>query len=328
MNPCGAFPHLVRDGGSMPKPMFQKVSEDKVKNEIKAIIGEQKLADLEATKSDYVQDFCRLGVLMTDADTCYKALSVLNGLLLKKVKQSEIAHDVPEIGSPRLPKVNDGEVKHYGLLSGFFKAWEGFFGFNAAQKLEVIPDSPSIPKDTVPTLTGFVNRDKFRTHLFEPGYHWKDPGVGWRHGEFTHRVQWYIVTQVNRWEPFLARSPLEIFKMFADNLCTGVKARNRETVWDAVFDRLDPAREDFRTPEIMHTWFKEPAQQDDDHVGILAQLIAGRAMKRQETVDLKEKLRGKQNIIAQDHSGDVMWYQPKDFHPKRVTWDQSELGLK
>jgi len=101
----------------MPKPMFQKVDESKVENEIKAIVGNTNFGRLKAEQPEFLEGFRRLGVLMTDADTCYKALSVLNDLLLEK-----LSHTTIEVTKSRLPTVNDGEVKHYGLLSGFFKA--------------------------------------------------------------------------------------------------------------------------------------------------------------------------------------------------------------
>lgn len=184
-------------------------------------------------------------------------------------------------------------VKHRGLLSGFLKMWETKHGFNAAQELQTL-GKPPVPANTVPTLTMVVNSTTFRTHLFALGYHWKDPGVGVQHGEFTHRIQWYIAIQANNNNRLLLhRRPIEIFKMCADNLCLGVGKEANKTVWDAIFDRLGDTTTDFRSPERMHTWFNDTNQQNDKNVGILAQLIRGRTLKRVNkefnVVTLKDK---------------------------------------
>ncbi|MCB1036610.1 MAG: hypothetical protein KDD47_22485, partial [Acidobacteria bacterium] len=39
-----------------------------------------------------------------------------------------------------------------------------------------------------------VSPGDFRAQL-RSGYHWKDPGVPGAHGEFTHRIQWYILAR-------------------------------------------------------------------------------------------------------------------------------------
>lgn len=321
----------------MSKPVFPLVDANQIKDEIKLVLGQNKFTQLETNHADYLDDFCALGVLMTDAERCYEALTVLNSLLLKRLSKTILPVKKPFFGgSPQLPKTDDGEVKHHGLLSGFFKTWEASWGFNAAQNLQMLPLAPQVPGNTVPTLTGFVTIDKFRSHLFAPGYHWKDPGVGVNHGEFTHRIQWYIAIQVHVWKPFFKKTPLEVFKMFGNDACKGIPPNADKTVWDVVFDRLT-AKTDFRTPEFMHAWFKEPAQQKDTHVGVLSQLIAGRAVKRENQNFTGQKLINKQadgqiDIKANDAQSDIVWYTTKDFHPKSVqdpklTWDKSDLVL-
>jgi hypothetical protein len=315
----------------MSQPVFPLLDTDQIKAEIKLIVGQDKLDQLQANHAGYLEDFCGLGVLMTDAETCYKALTVLNSLLVNRLSKTTIP-----LKKSKLEKTEEGEVKHFGLLSNFFKAWEATWGFNAAQNLPMVPQNPKVPAHTVPTLTGFVSIDKFRTHLFAPGYHWKDPGVGVNHGEFTHRIQWYIATQVNVWNPFLRKTPLEIFKMFANDLCRGVGENVDKTVWDVVFDRL-LAKTDFRTPEVLHAWFKQPGQQKDKNVGVLAQLIAGRSLKREHQNFNLNKLNQKQadeqiDIKAKDAQSDIVWYTTRDFHPKslenpKVLWEKSDLVL-
>jgi hypothetical protein len=66
-----------------------------------------------------------------------------------------------------------------------------------------------LPKGA-PTLTGLLVKS-FNPILLKNGYHWKDPGAGDSHGEFTHRLQWYVLTKA--WNKTLpaANAPFEVF---------------------------------------------------------------------------------------------------------------------
>jgi len=49
------------------------------------------------------------------------------------------------------------------------------------------------PHGQTTTYLGFVEPDLFRAELTK-GRQWKDPTVPVAHGEFTHRIQWYMIT--------------------------------------------------------------------------------------------------------------------------------------
>ena len=135
-------------------------------------------------------------------------------------------------------------------------------------------------------LTSFVNPTQFRTYLFQYAYHWKDAGVGWNHGEFTHRIHWYIVLEHLRSNPnWLENKPLELFRACALPQWRQAKDPNKG-VWDNIFDDLG-SKDTFRSPETLHGYLKsaaEPEHADHEQLWFLSQLIAGRAAKR-----LKEK---------------------------------------
>jgi hypothetical protein len=90
--------------------------------------------------------------------------------------------------------------------------------------------------ERVQTYVSFVNADSFRAQL-RAGRHWKDPGVPGQHGEYTHRIQWYLLAQALRQE---IGNPVTIFMKIG-----GVVDPNPENkpngLWDALFDRNDGA---------------------------------------------------------------------------------------
>jgi Family of unknown function (DUF5636) len=113
-------------------------------------------------------------------------------------------------------------------------------------------------------------------------YHWKDAGVGWKHGEFTHRIQWYIILEFLRKNPnWLNHEPLDLFRA-----CALQKWRHASDpskgVWDNIFDDLT-SKNTFRSPETLHGFLKDaadPKHTDHSRVWFLAQLVLGRAAKR------------------------------------------------
>lgn len=265
--------------------MPPRVTKDDVKAEIKKLIGDANFASLVRDEGAYLEDFAALGELMADEARCRKHLATLNGRITKKLLADEVVRsqlfkpslsdriagrkeDMKALESLNLKGNKYGEVKHFGLLSGFFSGWEATWGFNSVQG--------SLPAKA-PTLTRFVDPKSFKTYLFSPGFHWKDPGVGENHGEFTHRIQWYIALQEQIETPFLRKTPLQVFQFFADDRCSGKEGLDAKTIWDKVFDR---GRGDFRSPETLHAWLKDPQQASDTQFSVLAQLVAGRALKR------------------------------------------------
>ena len=49
-------------------------------------------------------------------------------------------------------------------------------------------------RESAPTYLGYVEPEEFRQRL-QWGMQFKDPTVPGGHGEFTHRIQWYLITK-------------------------------------------------------------------------------------------------------------------------------------
>jgi hypothetical protein len=143
---------------------------------------------------------------------------------------------------------------------------------------------------------------------------------------------------------FLANLPIKVFTMFADGLSLGQGDSPSKTIWDAVFDKL--GAQDFRQAETLHAWLKADAQLEDPKVGVLAQLVAGRSLKREHDKEkydpeqklgtdwYKEKLRQKEEantttVVKRSDRGLIAWHKPSDFHPARdkVTWTPDDMKI-
>jgi hypothetical protein len=118
-----------------------------------------------------------------------------------------------------------------------------------------------LPKGSVPTLTEFVDQADFRRVLLRLGYHWKDPGASPDHGEYTHRLQWYAITNAAKYGRLkLLRSPLYLFQKLALPYCwnprypsTDVRGQTSgRAVWDLLFDcfPMDKANNDSSAPDV------------------------------------------------------------------------------
>ncbi len=119
---------------------------------------------------------------------------------------------------------------------------------------------------TVTYLT-FIPPDRFRENI-RASRHWKDPLVPGGHGEFSHRIQWYLVTNnvpqpAEGWQSFyewVGRIAHQIIQGGDD---AGWAALG---LWDALFDRNNHnapnvngpyntnANTDFRSPENMQEY--------------------------------------------------------------------------
>lgn len=77
----------------------------------------------------------------------------------------------------------------------------------------------------------------FRSQLAS-GYHWKDPGVPGSHGEFTHRIQWYLICKSGI---LGARgTAADVFKRTAQyvvQLMPAVNGATETDLWQALCDR-------------------------------------------------------------------------------------------
>ena len=257
-----------------------------------------------------LEDFAKIGSLMTDEAACKKHLKTLNdelllhagqrGLLSKLVKKnSQTLKDLPNNVNFKNPIV----VNIDRVVNSFFEAFEGQYGFN--NNLLTASDMPSF----APTLTEFVDPPSFREYLFKYGYHWKDPGVGWGHGEYTHRIHWYMVIKQNEENgAWLKHTPIQLFRACADQIWLHGKNKNAQTgIWDDLFDNFGVG--DFRKAENLHDFLWDASYSDSPNhaeIWFLSQLIMGRAKPAQKNDDF---LYGLNVIMTSGNAERIQWAQ-------------------
>jgi len=201
----------------------------------------------------YLDDYAKIGSLPTDKASCINQLTKINTALLAKVNERGMRHRgrYTNIQKRRLETANfeythqaKVETKQQsfrdtkGLLATFLSAWEDNVGFNQ----EVQQEEGGLPART-PELTEFLTGNDFRKYLLKHGYHWVDTAVGGSHGEFTHRLHWYIVCNHFNQPNSLNHTPLQLFKKCGEpEAChpasTAFK-QPKDTVWDQIFDNSD-----------------------------------------------------------------------------------------
>jgi hypothetical protein len=139
---------------------------------------------------------------------------------------------------------------------------------------------PAEPDPPVPTMVGFQTSQQFRAFIAK-GLHFKDPLVPASHGEFTHHIQWYLLTRA--W-PDIQRSvgtkapvtsATDVYKSLASYAEITRTGRPVELtgLWDALVDRIRwteedwqflsangrPDTADWRCPDALQAWLVSPA---------------------------------------------------------------------
>jgi hypothetical protein len=271
-----------------------------------------------ALSPNLLDDYASIGSFLTDVAACRVYLARLSDALVPPLREAGLVVEREEaqpgqsqfvlkttaqvrkksVFKSRVQYFEDQVVKHHKVLTSFFSKWERDAGFNVGTGQR---DGDRLPPGPA-TLTGFVHGDDFRNHLLKHGYHWKDAGVGTGHGEFTHRIHWYMVVEKHRGSngQWLNNSPVEAFKALGAAETINQKypwnaTQKRVNIWDQVFDNgetnadLNGGGEPvpcphyqkpnvFRRPETLHKYIQE--QRDSPDLWALGFLIWGRTNKR------------------------------------------------
>ncbi|MEY4748935.1 MAG: hypothetical protein RIQ60_1149 [Pseudomonadota bacterium] len=281
--------------------------------EIRKIILQRAKAEEPLGNDAYTGDVARIGSVLSSQDVCEHYSQQLNDALVAYAKRTGVFDTMTKwrafgrerkelttpkgVGSTRhsttLDEGMDSELeftarrhKHHKVLSGFlteFEAGQGFnqgaYEFETKNKLGNDVTLATTPGKAV-TLPGFVPPMAFRQELLAKARHFKDPGVSTLHGEFTHRIQWYIVCEYAAQSKLLEHAPADIFKACARPVfCEGF---NNSSVWDLVFEGGGIAK-DFRKPEAVTEYFLRVSRPDHPRHGdlwFLAALMEGRYAKR------------------------------------------------
>lgn len=178
--------------------------------------------------------------------------------------------------------------KHYKVLSGFLTEYENARGFNEGTvNFDPQPNNPGVTVSAShgkhARLPGIVDRAVFRASLQSRGRHFKDPSVSPMHGEYTHRIQWYMVSEFMKSSANFGYTPLQLFTATAaPKWCVGGQEVGGSGVWDYLFEG-SPNNNDFRKAETTNEFLllaSAPTNVAHADIWFLAELAMGRYAKR------------------------------------------------
>jgi Family of unknown function (DUF5636) len=153
----------------------------------------------------------------------------------------------------------------------------------------------------------------------------KDPGAGAEHGEYTHRIQWFVVCTSSIYTDNCDRPPGDVYEHIGRWFFPNVKNKKSTTdadrsnlsMWDALVDRAGlPFNQfpydgdlDFRNPNKFHPWMLGKEAQGDKNFPILYAYLTARFNKRPKIYPqdyLSRKLYGKSyaELFEEEYSKD------------------------
>lgn len=299
-----------------------------------------------ALADDYIRDFAKIGSLLTDKTTCVNHLARLNSSLLMMAERRNLRKQGRFGRKNKLVKESfnyqavDGRVvsgavrKHGNILRDFLDTWETVNNFNRGTH-----EDGGLPNRTA-LLTGFLPADVFRRYLLKHGFHWNDIGVAENHGEFTHRLHWYIICSELMGNPnWLQHEPIDLFKKCATAETVNSDAASNKSIWDRLFDHIGETSTDgpaagtaivFRRAEVLHSFLRTDASKKRSDLWVLAQVIdSGAARVRlintlggeggNSRIDLD--LRARQTAL----DGELLKLGMEGIHAK-VVWQRLQEG--
>lgn len=307
--------------GADIQKFFPHFNSDKQKNDKAKFKGAFQNRDglmVYAGESALFHDLCQIGALLTDEAVCLKHLKTLNEQMVLEFAQ--LNSEDPRIGSPTFTQRagNDHAYKGVarpewllgkppkfgGILKKILMAEELKWGFNGSE---------AEPTE-LPTLSGFVHPDSFNDLLLRQARHWKDPGASIHHGEYTHRLQWWIICCEHASGGLyrLKQPPVKRFRQLPKYTTSywrtaQIKANNataetagsypsladvytNRSLWDFLCDCVPaddsmrestPASDTFRSPQYMNLYLTAPAREfDHPEIRVLYNYLVARFNKR------------------------------------------------
>jgi hypothetical protein len=246
-----------------------------------------------AGASKRFHDFCQIGALLSDEQRCMDHLAELSKQMASRLVAG-LSSGRFDGGNARLAqlgrlqhRLTPDEVKKaaasdapprpkfYSVLREVLENNERRWGFT----------TPTRPASDATVLSGFVHPQSFETLLLEQARHWKDPGASIDHGEYTHRLQWWIVCrECDVGGPYsLKGRPVDRFKVLpqyktaswrgaqlravgmeeetAQSIPSLASVYTNRSMWDFLFDAVPandsmaattPASDSFRSPQYMN----------------------------------------------------------------------------
>lgn len=205
--------------------------------------------------ASYIEDYAKISIMMEEKTTVVTCLQELG---------QELGHRRSEIKKSIGDGISGTEAK---------ESREGYVRLSVAlaeyEKLCWFPPSHELFIDFVPS-------DDFNKYIAN-GLMPKDPGAGYAHGDFTHRLHWHVISRVitNRFKvPKSAgwnHTPLDLYTSLGQGQALTAK------MWFQLLD--DNSKPDFRSPDKFH-----------QHVitggyGVLSSNVARRYEKRKSEFD-------------------------------------------
>jgi hypothetical protein len=217
----------------------------------------------ELQSNAYLEDFGRIGEFLSQQHLVDVRARELEANLVARLQGRLSAATAPPDGYVKAAQLyfktynfrgpgqqNTDEMKNYSHLlsdelasvenaSGFTTVAAGMLG--SGKKVDVM-----------------VSNLDSATFLKEVGMkrHWKDPGAPPDHGDFTHRIQWYLITKAG----FLTHPVGDVFaetSKYTKTIRGGVVI----SVWFCLVDRSETNTDygtkdstDFRCPEHLNKW--------------------------------------------------------------------------
>ncbi|RKH74470.1 LirA/MavJ family T4SS effector [Corallococcus aberystwythensis] len=203
--------------------------------------------------------------------------------------------------------------------------------FEEARGFSVVTDNSGRKRGQL--YLSFLPPELFLAQL-RAGYHWKDPTVSPEHGEFTHRLQWYLLIHAGvLGQGVAARDVMDVCGRY-QRTKPPLNALNRESertdLWEMLFDRdtkdgansflypLADSDGDFRNPNNLNRYLRGVSSQDDlrlpparRHAPLLQDFLKARFTKRSTSQDayfLKKKYPGKSEEDL-DTQQQVLYYK-------------------
>lgn len=228
----------------------------------------------------YFEDFARIGAFLSLPDHRPAIIEALRGLedamveeirgvwIFSDKKSSAIEYFESKTAALNDKKAPKRDSDFQKLLTKSLSKFERAHSF-------VVPDKP-------PVFAGFVFGNVFKETV-KARMHFKDVGAGARHGEYTHRIQWYVLTKAGA---LTSVNPSDAGHVYGGiHRWLNKRRSDRQQLiqlWNYMFDMAADAVDetDFRSPERFNDWLTGPA--DENVCPLLRGFLRSRRTKRQE----------------------------------------------
>jgi hypothetical protein len=263
-----------------------------------ASTGKPLQVDNRSLKDDpFLDAFIAVGSILSNKEEVISGLAKLETAMTLTYKLSNKS-TIPEYTKKSPTEQVKDLANYYSTQNGSGKTTkdEGMKGL-LSRALGEVEQAHKI-NGGVATLFGNIQPEAFVNQLLKKRRPFKDPGPGGTHGEYTHRIQWFIVCTSKYFQSYTAGDVYEqVGKWFFSNVKNKDKQKEKQgenlSMWDALVDRYggttnqfpnDAALEtmDFRNPNNLHPWMQGNTDDQSNKFPILNAYLKARELKRTE----------------------------------------------